>query len=720
MNVEQIMSCPVRSVAPDLPVRQASEIMQTEGIRRLVVLQCEKPVGIVTQTDVVQVLASHTLSQKVSDAMMKDVIVADGSMCVRDAAELMVSKDISCLVIMDEQAVAGVFTERDFLLRVVASQREPAHTSLEQVKSSPVVTVPSDHSILAARRLLEQKEIRRLVVMKNEAMCGLITQTDIHRVIRAKLQEDEGNYLKLLDGSANCIYAVDLNFITTYVNPAFMRLLGVTEQRDLVSKPFLPEMFWDDPQQRDRTLSLLKGATAEVAEVTLRATDGKKVFATLFSARTRDAKGRINGSQGVLHDITTKKELADLRETQQRLRNSEQLLRATLESTADGILVIDENGRASHVNTRLMRIWDIPEELILLRDNKRLFEHISSKLENGSEFLARLRSPQLSFEESFDLIRLRDGKTLEVHTLPLIQDATVIGHVWNFRDVTERKQAEDDLRLSEGKLDAMLSAIVERERVERELEELNLALEKSVRELDRSNKELQEFAYIAAHDLKTPLRGIGTLVDWLASDYAEKLDEEGRNSLKLLKARAMRMSAMIDGILEYSGLGENVRKRQQVDLAAALREVVAAIDPPDTIQIIAESELPVVTCARIQIVQVLQNLIGNAIKYMDKPAGRIRIGCVEQDGFWKLSVSDNGPGIEEKHSQRIFKMFQTLAPRDASESTGIGLSIVKKIAALNGGKTWVESGLGEGSTFYFTVPKQDADVGCAAEADESQ
>lgn len=548
MNVEQIMSCPVRSVTPDLSVRQASEIMQTERIRRLVVLQCEKPVGLITQTDVVQYLASHTLSQSVADAMVKDVIVADGSMYVGDAAELMASKDISCLVVMDEGAVTGVFTERDFMLRVIAEQRDPARTSLEQVKSHPVVTIPSDHSILAARRLLEQKAIRRLVVLEKDAVCGLITQTDIHRSIRAKLKADEANYFRLLDGSTNCVYAVDLDFTTTYVNPAFMRLLGVTDERDLVGKPFLPEMFWDDPRRRDRTLSLLKGATAEVAEVTLRTADGRKVFATLFVARTRDDEGRINGSQGVLHDITTKKELA----------------------------------------------------------------------------------------------------------------------------------------------------------------ELNLALETSVRELDRSNRELQEFAYIAAHDLKTPLRGIGTLADWLASDYAEKLDEEGRNCLRLLKGRTRRMSAMIDGILEYSGLGENIRKRQKVDLAGVLREVVATIDPPDNIEIIAENELPVITCDRIQILRALQNLVGNAIKYMDKPAGKVKVKCVEQDGFWRLSVSDNGPGIHETHFQRIFQMFQTLASRDVAESTGIGLSIVKKIATLHGGKAWVESRVGEGSTFFITLSRQDA------------
>jgi PAS domain S-box-containing protein len=860
MKVDEMMSYPVRSVSADLSVRQASEIMETEKIRRLVITDRERPVGIVTQTDIVQVLASHTLSQKVSDAMMTDVVVVGSSTCVKEAAELMASRDISCLVIVDGATVAGIFTERDFLRRVVAEQRDSSRTSLEQVMSSPVVIVEADHSILGARRLLEQTGIRRLVVTENETICGIITQTDIHRAIRRRLQDEEGNYLKLLDGSSNCIYAIDLNLVTTYVNPAFMKLLDVTEPGKLLDRPFLPEMFWDDPQQRDRTLNLLKRATAEVAEVTLRSAGGRRVFATLFSARTRDAKGQINGSQGVLHDITTKKELADLREMQQRLRDSEELLRAILESTADGILAIDENGRTSHVNARFLKIWGIPEELMLRHDNRKLFEYIGSRLENKSEFLSTLKAPQLSCEESFDILQLTEGKILDVHSLPLIRDASVIGRVWNFRDVTERKRAEDDLRISEGKLNAMLSSIadhvslidknativwanemakkafgsdivgkkcykayrgsnrlcepypcptlrafhdggvhqhetqitdkegktgyfqctaniatrdetgrptavievarditdhrqaeqalrathdeleervrrrtaelsqakevleaeiVERERVERELEELNTQLEASVQDLSRSNRELQEFAYIAAHDLKTPLRGIGTLADWLASDYADRFDERGKRHIGLLAARAGRMSTMIDSILQYSALARRCPKKRQVDLNSVLADVIAGIERPETIEITAENSLPVLTCNEEQIAQVFQNLLGNAVMHMGKPNGQIKVRCIGRDGFWQMSVADNGPGIDRRYFKKIFKMFRTLSPCEESESTGVGLAVVKKIVELNGGRVWVESHIGGGSTFFFVLPKQGTDVLCKGGANET-
>jgi two-component system sensor kinase FixL len=256
--------------------------------------------------------------------------------------------------------------------------------------------------------------------------------------------------------------------------------------------------------------------------------------------------------------------------------------------------------------------------------------------------------------------------------------------------------------------DVLLEAFVditERRQAEQELEKLNKDLESAVWELRRANKEVQEFAYITAHDLKTPLRGIGTLADWISTDYADKFDEEGQKQVKLLAHKAKQMSALIDGILQYSRLGHDNPQKQHVDLNTLLPEVITAIDPPENIEITIENELPVLLCEKTQIMQVFQNLLSNAVKYMDKPEGQIKVACVEQDGFWKFSVADNGPGMEEKYFKKIFKIFQTLSTQNRIDSTGIGLSIVKKIVELNAGIVWVESELGKGSTFFFTVPK---------------
>jgi light-regulated signal transduction histidine kinase (bacteriophytochrome) len=247
------------------------------------------------------------------------------------------------------------------------------------------------------------------------------------------------------------------------------------------------------------------------------------------------------------------------------------------------------------------------------------------------------------------------------------------------RDITERKQAE-----------------------ERQAELLQ--------QVESVNNELKDFAYIVSHDLKAPLRGIKTLADWISTDYADKLDEDGREQMNLLSNRVQRMHNLIDGVLQYSRVGREKVKQVRVNLNVLVSEVIEMIAPPENIEITVENEMPEVECGETRIMQVFQNLLSNAVKYMDKPQGQITIGCVEENGFWKFSVADNGPGIEEKYFEKIFQIFQTLSPRDEFESTGVGLSVVKKIVELFGGKIWVESKPGEGSTFFFTLPKQESEV----------
>jgi len=196
----------------------------------------------------------------------------------------------------------------------------------------------------------------------------------------------------------------------------------------------------------------------------------------------------------------------------------------------------------------------------------------------------------------------------------------------------------------------------------------------------------------------------------LVADYADKLDDNGREQMNLLLSRTQRMHNLIDGVLQYSRVGRAKEKKGRVNLNDLVSEVIDTVAPPENIEVIVENQMPVIECEETRITQVFQNLLSNAIKYMDKPQGRIRIGCVEENGFWNFSVADNGPGIEERHFERIFRIFQTLSPRDEFESTGVGLTVVKKIVELYGGKIWVESKLGEGSTFFFTLPSREMGV----------
>ena len=223
-------------------------------------------------------------------------------------------------------------------------------------------------------------------------------------------------------------------------------------------------------------------------------------------------------------------------------------------------------------------------------------------------------------------------------------------------------------------------------------------------------QELKDFAYIISHDLKAPLCGINTLTDWISTDYADKFDENGKEQVRLLLAQVERMHNLIDGVLQYSRVGRAKEDEVMVDLNDLVPDVIDMVAPPENISITIEDQLPVVKCEATRIRQVFENLLSNAMKYMNEPEGRIKIGCVEENGFWKFSVADNGSGIEEKHFERIFQMFQTLSPRDEFKSTGIGLTVIKKIVELYEGKVWVESKMGEGSTFFFTLPRLKEEV----------
>lgn len=231
-------------------------------------------------------------------------------------------------------------------------------------------------------------------------------------------------------------------------------------------------------------------------------------------------------------------------------------------------------------------------------------------------------------------------------------------------------------------------------------------LEKTQQDLISANQELKDFAYVVSHDLKAPLRAIGSLANWIKEDHGGSLDEDGRDNLDLLVARVLRMQGLIDGILAYSRV---VRVREgvvPVDLERELPLVVDSLAPPSHLSVLLQRPLPTVVAEKTRIMQVFQNLLSNALKYHDKPKGQIRVEFDESADMYTFRVGDNGPGIDERFHERIFQIFQTLKPRDECEGTGIGLTVVRKVVELHGGRIWLESKVGEGTTFFFTLPRR--------------
>ena len=225
-------------------------------------------------------------------------------------------------------------------------------------------------------------------------------------------------------------------------------------------------------------------------------------------------------------------------------------------------------------------------------------------------------------------------------------------------------------------------------------------------ELERSNRDLDQFAYIASHDLKAPLRAIATLSRWLEEDLKDRLSEEGREQIVLLRSRVQRMDSLIDGVLRYSRVGRMENEGEWVQVRELVEEQVELLSPPEGFRIRLADDLPEMHTKRLRLGQVFSNLINNAIKYHDREDGEIVVASRSLgDGLWEFRVSDDGPGIPEQHRERVFVMFQTLQPRDQVESTGLGLSLVKKLVEEEGGEVHVESNPEGGATFVFTWPE---------------
>ena len=277
----------------------------------------------------------------------------------------------------------------------------------------------------------------------------------------------------------------------------------------------------------------------------------------------------------------------------------------------------------------------------------------------------------------------RDGGLfpVEYNVAPVEKDGEPAGVVVEVRDITEQLRAETQLRQRAEELARLADAV------------------------QRTNRELDQFAYITSHDLKAPLRGIANLSRWIEEDAGERLSDEARGHLELLRGRVNRMESLIDALLAYSRAGRVKGKPERVDVGDLLRETIDLASPPPEFRVEASNDLPTLVADRTRLQQVFLNLIGNAVKHHHRKDGVVRVTWEDAGDMLRFAVADDGPGIDPRFHDRIFLIFQTLQPRDKVEGTGVGLALVKKIVESHGGTVTVESEEGKGATFRFTWPK---------------
>lgn len=236
-----------------------------------------------------------------------------------------------------------------------------------------------------------------------------------------------------------------------------------------------------------------------------------------------------------------------------------------------------------------------------------------------------------------------------------------------------------------------------------QLKKLENQKEALLKELEKSNENLKEYAHVVSHDLKSPLRSIDALLTWIFEDNKNIVKEDSLHHFELIKKTLERMENLISNILKYSTLDSNLEIKKHVDIHILLEHLLKVMYIPTNIKVAIQSQLPIVTVDSIKIEQLFQNLLGNAVKFNDKEVGSILIDVKDEGDYYQFSISDNGIGIDKKYHDKIFKVFHSLEKR--KDSSGIGLSMVKKIVELHHGTIWLESELGNRTTFYFTLKK---------------
>jgi PAS domain S-box-containing protein len=372
----------------------------------------------------------------------------------------------------------------------------------------------------------------------------------------------------------------------------------------------------------------------------------------------------------------------------ERLQRQNQLI---LDSAGEGIYGLDKNGRITFVNPAAAAILGWTAEELIGGLAHAMLHHTKP---NGMPYPVEECPIDTAFKDGTvhhadnEVFWHQDGTSFPVEyvSTPMREGDEVVGAVVTFKDITERKQVDTEIR-----------------QLNTELEQ---RVERRTAELKRSNAELEQFAYVAAHDLQEPLRKVVSYTQLLGELYQGKLDKDADEFIGYAVDGAQRMQRLIQDLLEYSRVGRKEHELKPTNSELVLQAVLANLQ--GTIEgsgaVVTHDSLPTVRADEAQMIRLLQNLIGNGIKFCKEKTPRVHIKAVERGEEWVFSVRDNGIGIDPQFADRIFVIFQRLHTRAEYPGTGIGLAICRKIVERHGGKIWMESQPGQGSVFFFTLP----------------
>ncbi len=494
--------------------------------------------------------------------------------------------------------------------------------------------------------------------------------TDRKRDDEALRRSEEFNR-SILDSHRDCVKVVDLEGRLLYINDSGQRLMEIDDFTTIEGRPWVE--FWQGNDAESIKAALAAAKSGEIGKfegycATYKGTPKwwEVVITPIF-----DRQGNVEQILSVSRDITERKQ------TEIALQISEELFRSTFEYTSVGMAHVALDGNWMRVNHKLCEILGYSSAELLATT----YQAITEPADSGQDVTI--------------VQQLINGEINEC-TLEKRYIHKQGHYVWVHITVTLIRTIVPDGQLGIPQyFIAVIQDITEQQAVLRDRKQAQA-------DLEQRNQELDSFVYIVSHDLKAPLRGIANLSEWIEEDLDGSLSIANQQQMTLLRSRVYKMEATINELLNYARIGKAVETIESVSIAELLADVIDSIAPPPTFTIELPPELPILSTRRLPLFQVFANLIGNGIKHHHSEAGSIQISIEERSDCYEFSVSDDGPGIAPEHHEQIFTIFQAVNPQNRSDSTGVGLAIVKKMIEGQGGRIWLDKDVKQGARFCFT------------------
>ncbi len=517
-----------------------------------------------------------------------------------------------------------------------------------------------------------------IIIDDEKLLYSIIHDITRQMEVENALRESEERFRLIFDQSPIGDTIIDLDYHPLRVNNAFSNMLGYSKE-ELLSMNFEEYTHPEDLEDNLQHLQLLREGEIDYFEMEKRyiRKDDEIVWGHLYASIVR------NSSDEPVYILTKIEDITQRKEMQTAIQTSEEKYRTLYETMTQGVIHQDSKGRIISINPAAEEIMGLNSSSM----NGETFNYHNKAIhEDGSDFPS---------ENHPSIIALKTGKVvrnvvmgifnsqkenynwININATPLFKpgDNKPFQVYITFEDITETMKAH---KLLNDTLD----------------------------ELKRSNTELEQFAYVASHDLQEPLRMVSSFTQLLERKYKDSLDAEGLEYINFAVDGAQRMQLLINDLLAYSRVHTKGEKFEDVQLDKVFDDVLFNMEIPieENNAIITTESLPVISADYSQMVQVFQNLISNAIKYRGQETPQIHVSSQKQDYHWQFSVKDNGIGINPDYYEQVFQIFRRLHTRDEYEGTGIGLAITKRIIERHDGNIWLESKPGEGSIFYFTIP----------------